>query len=421
MDNIENKGIGSFEVNLTTKTQMPSIEHINELAADRNISFDVKTFVKAPALLEDLYYMYRKERELCDEFKVKDFLFSEQQVEKNLGREMNSSEKAYYQSTLKFLSELNYAACPGRSPMDKALNTIMYLVKLTEEKKTNSSGDSIYNDTPRTSIITPESLMGSIKDSEKGFNGDGDDGDKNREGQEMSKDVISCVREHLYDLSPSIANVLGEELLIDIPVNNDLLKLIDIKAYLEEKVDLSTSKDKKLIQNNSSNQKKQYQIDSYSKINKVSAMQRVMPNFDDKFVKKELAVKEKVKPEEKKQMLTILLDDSGSMNCAHKQAYVRALLMNRLQSVVEGKSKVRFFSFESTRYNPHEASTKEEAAKLYKHIVRRRPSGGGTNVGACLQQTIDEIHNLPGYHKPEILIINDGDKRIFNINIHQFV
>ena len=70
MINQENRGVGSFEVNLTTKTQLPNIEHINELAKDRNISFDVRSFSKAPALLEDLYYIYRKERELCDEFDI---------------------------------------------------------------------------------------------------------------------------------------------------------------------------------------------------------------------------------------------------------------------------------------------------------------------------------------------------------------
>ena len=297
--------------------------------------------------------------------------------------------------------------------MDKALNTIMYLIKLTEKKSTSPD----YSNQNKTSNIEQNTLQKAMDKVQNGVDGSGDGGDKKSEGNEMSKDIISCVREHLYDLSPSIANVLGEEYLIDVPINNDLLKLIDIKAYLEEKVDMSTSKDKKLVRNNSSNQKKQYQMDNYSKISKVGAMQQVLPNFDDKFIKKELSLKEKVKPEEKKQMLTVLLDDSSSMNCIKKQAYVRALMMNRLESVVEGKSKLNFYSFESTRYNPHTAETKEEAAKLYEHIVKRRPSGGGTNVGSCLQETINEIHNVPGYHKPEILIINDGDDYVDVDNI----
>lgn len=394
-----------FNVNLTDYEELPDMNYINELAREKNFQFS-SSFAKAPPILEDLYYLYSKEREEAEEFDYKNHLFSKSTVEEYLEREMTESEKAYYVYTLKFLEGLAYSSCPGFSPMDKALNTIMYLSYLSE-KEDNSSTNSNENN---SKTIDPAALNDAIQSMSDGIKPPGEEGKGSKDGKELSKDIISCVRDFLYDLSPSIAHIYAKERVDSIPINTKMLRDIKIKAYLEEKVNLSTSLDKKLVENNSSRKKQSKLMTSYGQVMKTNKTQMILPNFNDKLVKKELTVREKVKPEEKKQMLTMLLDDSGSMSSLAKQSYVRAVLMNRLESVIDGKSKLNFYLYESKRYGKKEITNLKQAQDLYKDISLRSPNGGGTNIGLVLQETVNEIHNVPGYHHPEIMIVCDGDK-----------
>ncbi len=392
-----------FTVNLTNTIELPDLKYVNELAREKNFEFG-GGFSKVPPILEDLYYLYYQEREEGNDFDVKTHLFSPKVVVEVLNREMTESEKSYYAYTTKFLEGLAFSDCPGYSPMDKALNTIMYITYLNE--KANSETN---NPNPKgNKTISPESLANALQEMSEGVGEEGE-GKSKKQDAGLTKDVISCVRDHLYDLSPSIANIYSQEKVADVPINAAILRDIKIKAYLEEKVGLETALDRKLVENNRSKKRKNKQMNSYSQMTKASKTAMVIPNFDDKMAKKELIIKEKVLPETKKQMLTMLLDDSGSMGSVLKQSYVRAVLLNRLESVIDGKSKLNFYLYESQRYGYKEVKDLKDAQDLFKSISLRSPRGGGTNIGRILQETIDEIHNVPGYSHPEIVIVNDGD------------
>lgn len=396
-----------FNLNLTSSLAMPELGYINELAKEKNFEFG-GGFKKTPPILEDLYYLFYQEREEGLEFDYKNHLFSSKTIEEELGRELNESEQAYYTYTLKFLEGLNYADCPGFSPMDKSLNVIMWMTYLSEQ---NNKQDAQNN--PKGSgkqNISPESLAQSIKEMSEGVKEPSNSGTKGE--TETSKDVISCVRDFLYDLSPTIANIYGKEKVADVPINLNILKDIKVKSFLEEKVGLETNLERKLVENNSSKKKRITNMTSHSQIMKTNKSSMIMPNFDDKLAKKELSIKEKVKPETRKQVVTIMLDDSGSMNCIQKQSRVRATLMKFLEGVIDGKAEVNFYLFESKRYGYKKVTNVKEAQDLFQDISMRRPGGGGTHIGFILQETIDEIATDTKYHDPEIWIVNDGDDHV---------
>jgi hypothetical protein len=396
----------NFNVNLTNKIRLPDLDYINELAREKNFEFNGR-FTSVPPIIEDLYFLYLKEREEEEEFEFKNHVFSKDTIkEQVLKRPLTESEEAYYNYSLKFLKDLNYRDCPGFSPMDKALNTIMYMNSLS---KKNTDSNPTNNNSNQFQSLSPEALNSLIEEMSKGIEEPQLIEGKKKDGSETKKDVISCVRDYLYDLSPSIANIYGEDSIASVPINLKILKDIKTKAYLENSLGLETSLEKKLIENNNSKKKKIREMRSHGEVMKTSKTQMVLPAFDSKLAKKELTIKTKVKPETKKQMLTMLLDDSGSMNCIQKQSYVRAVLMNRLQSVIEGKAKLNFYLYETNRYGYKEVKDLKDAQELYKSISRKRPSGGGTHIGSVLQETINEIHDIPGYHDPEIIIVNDGD------------
>ena len=404
-----------FILNLTSKVTLPDVDYINELAAEKNFRLS-RSFINPPKILEDLYFLFKKENSDPINFDVNNYLFTTEYIEKNiLFRELTPEEHSYYTYTLLFLEQLEYDAVIGITPLDKALNVLMYVTMLS--KKTNpSKGECDSANTPNpgvTDIKNEEALSEAIQDvSENGVSGDDSENGRNNNSDGLSKNITKCVRDHLYDLSPSISHIYGKKRPTDVPINRRILSDIKVKAYLENTQGLTTALETKKVRNNDSHENENIIMETHNQITKINKADMLKVGFDDKFIKKELIVKEKVKPESKKQILYMLLDDSGSMACLAKQTYVRAVLLNRLEQVVDGKSELKFCLYESKRYQHYDVKTLADTQKLFKEISLRRPNGGGTNIGAVLQETIDEIHALPNYHDPEIMIVCDGDDHV---------
>ena len=389
-----------FSVRLTNPINIPGIAHINELAKEKNFNFS-ETFTQAPDILKDLFYIFMKERDLGVDFVKAEHLLNRKTIQdKVLGRPMSSSENAYYLYNLNFLSKVKVEEIAGFSPMDKALNVIMFATKLSqEESKYDSTGTS----TGEMDEVDETTLNKAIKKFSA-------PDERSEDGSlELSNSLTACVRNFLGDLSPEILSIYGANNKLEMPVDLKIFKDIKIKAYLENKLGMQETKELKVVEDNSSKKKKHLQITSVSDVSKLSKMKMAMPDFDLKLAKKELTVNKKVSPVTKKQMFTMLLDDSGSMGCVQKQTYVRAVLLNRLEPVIKGHATLVFYLYESGRYDKKVINTVAEARDLYDQMCKRVPNGGGTNIGAVLQETIDEICALPGYHNPEIMIVCDGE------------
>lgn len=419
---MENKN-STFTVHMTNKAVLPDIDYINDMAVERNFSFG-RSFVTPPKILYDLYYLFRKEGEDPLNFDVKDHLFSSDLIaSKILNRPLDSNEMAYYNYTLLFLEQIDYSSVLGLTPLDKALNVLMYLTQLSEatNKSSRNPYDGTNNFDKSTQINSEDDLANAIQDLSEGVpdtSGVGDDGASGKSGGrkrgEIREEMTSCVRDHLYDLTPSIAHIYGKTKPADVPINTKILNDIKVKAYLENSVGLETALDSKKKKNNDSTEKDTFRMESVDEVTKVRKSQMMLENFDDKLIKKELNIRTKVKPEEKKQILYMLLDDSGSMANLAKQTYVRAVLLNRLESVVDGKSELKFCLYESRRYEFDHVKTKKDCQNLFRKISLRSPSGGGTYIGHVLQETINEIaaDTVTGYHDPEIMIVCDGDDHV---------
>lgn len=423
---MEQTGIGSFTVNLTNAVVLPDVDYINDIAVEKNFSLG-RSFINPPKVLYDLYSIFQKENIDPLAFDVNNILFSSEYIEKEiLFRPMNANEQAYYNYTLLFLKQIDYSNVLGITPLDKSLNVLMYLTHLTESLSKEAEGKNRWDGTSdpagngSVEIPNEEALAEAIKEMGEGVDpgdiggegGLGNNGNGNgNDESELKTEMTKCVRDHLYDLTPSISHIYGKKKPADVPINKKILSDIKVKAYLEQTVGLETSLESNKVKNNDSHEKDTFKMEAMDEVTKVKKSQMMMVNFDEKLIKKEHNVRTKVKPETKKQILYMLLDDSGSMGNLTKQTYVRAVLLNRLESVVDGKSELKFSLYESQRYEYSEVKTKMEAKNLFKKVSLRRPSGGGTNIGAILQETIDEIHadTETGYHDPEIMIVCDGD------------
>ena len=155
----------------------------------------------------------------------------------------------------------------------------------------------------------------------------------------------------------------------------------------------------------------------YSQFNQVELYQRILPNFKAKFLNKELVINTPVQLSEKKQVLIVLLDYSGSMSDNQKQMWVNAFLIDRFRYVIKGEAEIYFSYFVSTTAGLKFTHIKnaKDVAEFWKSFSNY-PGGGQTDIGRIVNYVSDEVkrgrlHNLKvdlSKQKPEILIINDG-------------
>lgn len=396
--------MGNYSVRLTNEIPFPSIEFINTLSKEKNIRFD-SSFTTAPDILKDLFYLFSKERELEAGFVKTEHLLTRKVIQdKVLHRPLDKEESAYYLYTLNFLSKVKIEDIQGFSPMDKALNVMMYTSKLAKNEEVSDYDGTGTTEATET-VITPSSVAKSVKQFS--------DPEKNKGGEDnatLSNDLTQCVRDFLGDLSPEIMSIYGAKTKLQMPVDLKILKDIKIKSYLESKLGMEETSEKRIVEDQSSKTKKHMMITSVSDLSKVNKSKMAMPDFKSKLAKKEIFANKKVAPVTKKQMFTMLLDDSGSMRSKQKQRFVRAVLLNRLEPVVKGHASLIFHLYESERYDKKIVNTAKECKDLYDEICRRIPSGGGTHIGKILQETVNDCYNVPGYHHPEIMIVCDGGK-----------
>lgn len=424
--------ITNFSFNLTNPITKPDLVYINKLAFEKGFQF-ADSFVSCPHVLEDLYTLFYHYQQDPLEFTIKKYLFSSGYIEKNIfQRNFNTTERSYYRETLKFLMNIDYDSVIGFTAMDKALRVMMLLIKLstpTNPPKGNDTED--FEKAEKKPIVVPdpqklqEAVKEQVKIAEKDarasghehlFEGGAGSDDRTKgQPQDIKLEMTRCVRDYLYDLDPVISNIFGAERPADVPINRQILMDLKVKAWIESDVGMETGAEKTKKKDNQSQEKRIIDMESKEQLSKVNKTALVLPNFEDKFIKNELKVNEKVSPKIKKQILYVILDDSGSMNSVYKQAYVRASILNRLEAVGKNEAELIFYNYAVDVYNRKEVKDIKDCQYLYKYISLRRPNAGGTNIANCLQKIVDEIKKQEveqGYHDPEILLICDGDDHV---------
>lgn len=165
---------------------------------------------------------------------------------------------------------------------------------------------------------------------------------------------------------------------------------------------------------------------SYDQMTMVDLYQRLLPNFDIKFLTKDLTVNVPVDRKEQKQKIIIILDFSGSMSEDQKQLWVNGILIDRFKYVMRGEAEV-FFSYFVHRTEDLDFQHIKDRADVvnFWQTFSNNPDGGTTKVGEMVEHIAEEISNKKlcnldidlSQEKPEILIINDGQD---DINIDEF-
>lgn len=199
----------------------------------------------------------------------------------------------------------------------------------------------------------------------------------------------------------------------------DILNKISIIGDLGTQFKVERATGEKEVANSDMFRKKPMR--SYDQIRMIEMYQRFLPNYEIKFLTKDLLVNVPVQSSEKKQKIIILCDYSGSMNENEKQIWVNAILIDRFRYVIKGEAEVYFSHFVSSpsglRF--HHIKNEQDVIKFWK-TFSNFPSGSYTNIGRIVEYVSEEVkkgtfHNLKldlSKEQPEILIINDGQDEV---------
>lgn len=208
-------------------------------------------------------------------------------------------------------------------------------------------------------------------------------------------------------------NYLSKELKLDVLNAVSIIGTLGIQFRVEKEVG------EKVVHN--SNMFRQKIMTDYDQMHRIEPYQRFLPNFDIRFLTKDLIVNLPVRTSEKKQVLIIIVDMSGSMNNPKKQLWVNALLIDRFKYVMKGEAEIYISGFVSRpeQLKFMHIKNSKDVENFWKKWSNY-PGGGETDMGRIVnyisQQVANrKLHNLNvdlSEQKPEILIVNDGQDHV---------
>jgi hypothetical protein len=228
----------------------------------------------------------------------------------------------------------------------------------------------------------------------------------------LSEGLKEILKKLLFTIIDDINEVLHRKDVIRDYFHQDIqerevMNLPPERVKLLEKIAILETRGK-IKSKHQTNLLKQEQMQEYSQVGRMASMSNMlMPTFAYKFATKQLTVNEKKLAD--KQVLFVMLDDSGSMSNYEKLQWVEAIIRNRCFEIKRTKCELHICKFESEIYSMQQIKTMEEGI----HFLRNySPHGGGTDVACCISQLEKYIEAHFKKCKPQILIVNDGQDHI---------
>jgi len=118
---------------------------------------------------------------------------------------------------------------------------------------------------------------------------------------------------------------------------------------------------------------------------------------------------------EKKQLLYVLVDCSGSMCTPDRVSKASGAIMNRLMAVQKGDAELYYRFFDDYPHDEYHVDNREKSVEAMKRIRKNGFNGGGTRIDKAISAAANRIREMEAeekFHRPEILVISDGDDDI---------
>jgi uncharacterized protein with von Willebrand factor type A (vWA) domain len=158
---------------------------------------------------------------------------------------------------------------------------------------------------------------------------------------------------------------------------------------------------------------------SYSELGKIkssqfSSMISAPGVFKYRAATNQYMIRERGKYTEKKQLLYMLIDCSGSMveDDGDRISLAAGVLINRLMAVADGDATLYWRFFDTKSYDVTYVTNQEDAyASINTVLNEENFTGGGTNFDVALTDAVEHIMSMKetvSFTKPEIMLVTDG-------------
>ena len=329
--------------------------------------------------------------------------------------EATEKRMRYHQSVCDFLGALDPGSFPahGSSPLEQSVSLLKLLA--TQNGGQPSGGGSggedtlpIFVDNDKAEAVAEKlnSVMEeveSLSDEEKQLLDPDSETSSSSSGQEGGED-------------PKQARKLAEDLLKGKEI------MLQISRNLDQLTRMQVRRQKTVTPDPEGDERRQRPLRDFGEIGRIPQSAWALPKNYRMYlaVTGQLPVRERVTREERKQLLYVICDCSGSMGSGQRLMKAGGIIMNRLKAVIDGDAELWFRWFDTGLKKRHEARSPDQAKSLIREIGKGNYSGGGTSIAECVRaavKDIEEIMKEDGHWRPELVVITDGDDDVSSLRL----
>lgn len=305
----------------------------------------------------------------------------------------HKKQMAYHQNVCDFLSEIDMCRFEGETPLEQAMSCLKLLSKMKGGNGGGEDGEPL----PIFQEGSPEGVAHQLHDSID------------------SVDTLSETEKELMGEKPEMSKrEIAEDMMGDKSI------WLSISRQLDSLSKMQVRKCKKQEADPNGEEVITRSINGFDELSKLSksewaAYQTSRSYFWYRVAGKQARVRERVITIEKKQLLFIMVDCSGSMDSGNRIAKACGILMNRLKAVIAGEAELYFSFFDTELVKVYSVKTPEEAKSLMETLRNKNFSGRSTNIDGCMKQAkaeIDKIIAEGATYRPELVVVTDGDDTI---------
>lgn len=328
-------------------------------------------------------------------------------------RDRAEGRMRYHQNVCDFLNTLDVDGLPGATPVDKAMSLLKLLA--TQQGGENTGGDGqaevlpIFQDNDNPEGVAAKlneavDTVDSLDEDEKALIDD--EATSESDGSEDGDD-------------PTQARKLAEDML------KGKGKMIEIARHLDQLSRMQVRRQRKVEPDLEGEEVRFRPMKHLGEIGRIPQAEWALPRPYRMYrhITGQTPVRERCTRIERKQLLYIIIDCSGSMGSGQRIYKAGGILMNRLKAVIEGEAELYVRLFDSDLKQEHHAATPQEAREVMKYFTERNFSGGSTDIPGCAkaaQKRIDEIIAEGAHYRPELVVITDGDDDTTSLSAHDF-
>jgi uncharacterized protein with von Willebrand factor type A (vWA) domain len=318
---------------------------------------------------------------------------------------------------------------PGNTPLEQSVNLINLLLKQRYGDNDPFANPKTTSEDVLQNLLNPQNLEQAKQNLDAARNMSDDESDmlsqvadlKNKPEQEVQPPDSGFGGKGISAGTETGFTAKGKRILKNAMnlADSQLAQILSISRKMKSFSKLKTAKVQEFTPDVEGNQVRNRTMQNYGELTKIKASQYaqkvVTPNlFNYRSVTNQYMIRERGRFLEKKQLLYVLVDCSGSMTDAGTERINMAagILVNRLMAVAKGDANVYWRFFDTEVRDVTFVDTKEKSQQSINEILKTEQySGGGTNFDVAINSAVEHIESLKEtmqFAKPEIFMITDG-------------